>query len=354
MVNTLDTKIVKDDRMQLNRQSNIELLRIIAIMAIICHHVLVHGVGIYKIPIAEHNWLYGFVNSLCYTGVNIFILISGYFSIRFSWQKLWHLFLICAVVAGLGYVWHCYRDDMSIGKNFIYTTVFAFSRNGLWYVLPYVCLFLLSPFINSQLESLSRQEFGRLLIVLLVLSCYFGWFWNNDVNQNGFGLMQFVTIYAIGYYIKRYNVHKIMRTASWGGVIIVFSFLQTLLVYYLLRVDGRMFPPVPSIYAYNSPFLMIASVGCLCMFLNMEIRSKVINFVAMSTFGVYLIHWNPDVGNEWIDLLRPIYTHSFVGVIGCVLIIYVVATGLDMAIQYGIVNPLHKYSIKAIDMIKKK
>lgn len=334
------------------RQSNIELLRIMAIMAIICHHVLVHGVGIYNVPISDHNWLYGFVNSFCYTGVNIFILISGYFSIRFSWQKLWHLFLMCAVVAGLGYVWHCYRTDMSIGRNLIYTMVFAFSRNGLWYILPYVCLFLLSPFINQLMESLSKRAFNRLLIVLLVISCYFGWFWHNDVNQNGFGLMQFVTMYAAGYYIKRYNVHKIMRISAWGGVILVFVILQMLLVYYLMHVEGRMFPPVPSIYAYNSPFLMIASVGCLCMFLNMEIRSKAINFVAMSTFGVYLIHCNQYVWKEWIDALKPIYMHSFVGVIGCVLMIYVVAVGFDMAIRYGIVNPIHTYSTWLFEKVK--
>lgn len=200
-----------------NRQSNIELLRIVAIMAIICHHVLVHGVGIYNVPVAEHNWLYGLVNSLCYTGVNIFILISGYFSIRFSWQKLWHLFLMCAVVAGLGYLWHCYRDDMSIGRNLIYTTLFAFSRSGLWYVLPYVCLFLLSPFINPLLEQLSKNDFRRLLCVLLVISCYFGWLWKREVNLDGFCLMQFVTMYAVGFYIKRYNVHKIMRITAWGG-----------------------------------------------------------------------------------------------------------------------------------------
>ena len=145
-----------------------------------------------------------------------------------------------------------------------------------------------------------------------------------------------------------------MRTASWGGVLLAFVILQTLLVYYLLRVEGRMFPPVPSVYAYNSPFLMVASVGCLCMFLNMEIRSKAINFVAMSTFGVYLIHCNPYVWDEWIDVLRPIYMHSFVGVIGCVLMIYVVAVGLDMAIRYGIVNSIHKYSIRLFEKVMNK
>ncbi len=70
------------------RQSNIELLRIVAILFVICHHIIVHGLKIYDMPIEAYPWLYSFVNCICYVGVNVFILISGYFSIKFSWKKL--------------------------------------------------------------------------------------------------------------------------------------------------------------------------------------------------------------------------------------------------------------------------
>lgn len=337
-----------------NRQSNIELLRIFAIIAIICHHVLVHGVGIYNVPFEQHNWLYSFVNNLCYMGVYIFILISGYFSIRFSWKKLLHLYLMCAVIAGLGYLWHCYRADVSIGRTFLYTTVFAFSRCGVWYVLPYVCLFMLSPFINPMIEQLSKKSFQRLLVVLFILSCYFGWFWQTSINTDGFGLMQFITMYAVGYYIRRFDVAQKLRTIAWGGGFLISVILQTLLVYYLLRVSGRTFPPVPSIFAYNSPFVMIASVACLCMFLNMKIQSKAINFIAMSTFGVYLIHCNPYIWREWLDALCPLYMHSFAGVIATVLIVFVVCVLFDLLLRYTIIIPLQKSVIKLFETIKKK
>ena len=99
---------------------------------------------------------------------------------------------------------------------------------------------------------------------------------------------------------------------------------------------------------------MIASVGCTCMFLNMEIRSRVINFVAMTTFGVYLIHCNQYMWMEWIKALKPVYMNSFAGVIGSMLIIYFVSAGLDLVIRYGIVNPLHKYMILIFAKVNKE
>ena len=203
--------------MTVERNSNIELLRIVAILGIICHHVLVHGVGIYRMPIENLTWGYNFLNNMCYVGVNVFILISGYFSIRFSWSKLLRLYLICAVVGALCYIFHCYRDGMSIGRSLIYQSVFAFSQNKLWYVLPYICLFLLSPFINRLLEQLSNREFVGLTTILFVISCYFGWFWHNDVNQSGFCLMQFIFLYVIGYAIKKFDVTKNANAFVGGG-----------------------------------------------------------------------------------------------------------------------------------------
>lgn len=139
-----------------------------------------------------------------------------------------------------------------------------------------------------------------------------------------------------------------------GGGFLIFVILQTLLVYYLLRVSGRTFPPVPSIFAYNSPFVMIASVACLCMFLNMKIQSKSINFIAMSTFGVYLIHCNPYIWREWLDALCPLYMHSFAGVIATVLIVFVVCVLFDLLLRYTIIIPLQKSVIKLFETIKKK
>ena len=63
-----------------HRSSNIELLRIIAMIMIIAHHVSVHSGFVYPGEIISFNRLWiQFIQLGGKIGVNIFVLISGYF-----------------------------------------------------------------------------------------------------------------------------------------------------------------------------------------------------------------------------------------------------------------------------------
>lgn len=63
-----------------SRLSNIELVRIIAISMILLLHVVGHG---YK----AEGWSVNFAM----IGVNLFVLISGYFGINFKWKSVLNL-----------------------------------------------------------------------------------------------------------------------------------------------------------------------------------------------------------------------------------------------------------------------
>ena len=75
------------------RDSNIELLRIVCMMFIVVHHSLL---GLYSVPFVlegqgECDVLSGsalILNGFCYIGVNVFILISGYYGIKFKWRAI--------------------------------------------------------------------------------------------------------------------------------------------------------------------------------------------------------------------------------------------------------------------------
>lgn len=72
------------------RDSNIESLRLVCMMLIVVHHRLVYG--LYDVPFVlegqgDCSSLSGsaiILNSFCYIGVNVFILISGYYGIKFK------------------------------------------------------------------------------------------------------------------------------------------------------------------------------------------------------------------------------------------------------------------------------
>lgn len=49
-------------------------------------------------------------------------------------------------------------------------------------------------------------------------------------------------------------------------------------------------------YSYVNPFVIIGSLGLLIHFSNLQIRHNIIiNWIAKSSFGVYLIHTNPNI-----------------------------------------------------------
>lgn len=73
------------------RQSNIELLRILCVIMVITLHVF----GEYQeIESASFQHTCTFINSFCNTAVTIFILISGYYGIKFKLKKWVFLFTI--------------------------------------------------------------------------------------------------------------------------------------------------------------------------------------------------------------------------------------------------------------------
>ncbi len=78
------------------RKSNIELIRILAMMMIVIWHFIVHGLNQneYGDSILLSPFQYS-IASFFSIGVNLFILISGYFSIKLSWQGILRLYFLC-------------------------------------------------------------------------------------------------------------------------------------------------------------------------------------------------------------------------------------------------------------------
>lgn len=119
--------VILRERMSKMRNSNIELMRIIAMLFIISHHFLVHGMNIWQDSSWDNLTLLS-LDSLFFIGVNVFVLISGYCGIRFNWNKLLRLYLLTAIVGGIGYIVHLIIDNASLGSSIIYNTIFSISH----------------------------------------------------------------------------------------------------------------------------------------------------------------------------------------------------------------------------------
>ena len=99
------------------RASNIELLRIFSMMMIMVLHFIVHVLN-NDAPVGTTEWALWNANKvLTISATSIFVLISGYFGIRFTFRKLLSLYLQCFIWGLLGYLLCAFCANTPPRKN---------------------------------------------------------------------------------------------------------------------------------------------------------------------------------------------------------------------------------------------
>ena len=290
------------------RESNIELLRIVAMLMIVTHHVVLNVSNTYNEMYLQRScepkfYLY---NALVIYGVNLFVMISGYCGIRATLPKGVSLYLKCLLYGVLGWAVYALIPGNSISAGQLEPYVYVLSGNtSWWFVRYYVFLFLLSPFINKILEHSTRKEVYMLTAILTVLSVYFGWMNHDVVNQNGYNLFNFIWMYCIGHCL-RFHTDEIRssRYVRWYALLLW-------VVSVALTAWGEYHHWSQVVFGYNNPFVVTGTIGLMVLFLTFDFRSKPINMIASSTLGVYLIHCHFQVGPYFINYASNHYTSDW-------------------------------------------
>lgn len=278
------------------RESNIELLRIILMLMIIGYHLLVHGAqmtGSNHYIFNESSVVYVFLKSFLVIAVNCFVFISGFYRINFKvypflnmvLQAIFYAFAITYLVDMLS------LQEISL-KN--YLAAFLSVYLGTWWFLTaYLALYLLSPLLNAAVDSLNRKQFLFILVSLTLINSVgessFGVASIVGTNR-GFSLLSFIHIYLIAQFIRKYvHLDKLKKYSS--AVYIASSLLLFLLAFFSITELSQF--GVRSIYAYNNPLVLIAAIAFFFFFKSIRLRSGLINSISPYVLGVYLFHDHP-------------------------------------------------------------
>lgn len=278
------------------RQSNFELLRIIAMIIIIAAHFSVHGGFEFSSTTISFNKLWiQFIQMGGNIGVNIFVLISGYFLI--SQQsiktkkviKLWgqiffYSIVIFIVFVSLGIESFSFIELM---KNLLPIT-----SSRWWFASTYFVLYLLVPYLNKLLCSLSQKQYTNFLILILILWCLIPTFTGQAFQSNI--LLWFVVLYSFSGYIKLFGI-DIKLT---GSQLILLSVIFTVLTFMsvvIFDIIGTKIPFFSShatfFYRKQSLFILIISLLLFIGFSKLDLGYyQFINIISSATFGIYLIH----------------------------------------------------------------
>lgn len=264
--------------MSKERSSNFELLRLLCIFGIL----VMHAFSNINTAVSTPNLLIQvFCNSLFNTGVTCFVLISGYFGIRFDLAKLVRLDLMIIFFTITG---HLLTGDLT-AKTLIKSCIPVISRQ-YWFISCYFALCILAPFLNRIPEKLSREQFRNLLLTLLLIFSVIPTFTTYDIMQDaGKGLVDFVMIYLLGRYLALYrkDPHRtsplLLGIFVSVGIIFVFDGARSLLAGVIYTTFAR----------DCSVFIIFASVLLLLLFKELHIQSKLINRAAGNVLAVYVL-----------------------------------------------------------------
>ena len=276
----------------IQRDSNIELLRLVCMFLIVFQHCIhmcafpeIWNTDIMSIEVCVASLLVG----LTYIGVNCFVLISGFYGIKLKLRSALNLYLICAFYALIGYLLHLCIDGAHVGMGLLYHSIFCISHSKLWFAKCYVGLMLLSPILNAAMDNISKRTYQWVIGLLTILNVYFGFLWQDAVfNSDGYTIANFVYIYMIGGYIRRYVDIEWCRTHRIDNTIV---YLSTSLLWAGSIVLQRYIHTPWDEWGYNNPFTLVGAVSFFMLFLSIpKFYSKPINWLALGTFAVYVVH----------------------------------------------------------------
>lgn len=275
------------------RQSNIELLRIIAAMGVIALHYNNPGIG-GGFSFAESGSLnikiLVAIECLFIGAVNLFMVISGYFlckSLKAKSRKVIELLVQLTVFEVLLYAMKilCGQGQFS-WAGFVETII-----PTDYFIVLYCVTYILAPYINLLISKLSLRQFRILLIMLFLLfSVQSGLLrWVEDFldislssastyslkgDQDGYTIVTFILCYMIGAGI-RYGAIDIKRPL-YCGLLFAGAF------YMVWRRHD---------WSYTNPFVVLQVAAVFMLFKSMPIKnSPVINGLAKASLTVYLLH----------------------------------------------------------------
>ncbi len=320
------------------RNSNIELLRILSMLLIITHHYSVHGS--FSFPTLTTNKIIVHMLSMGgKLGVNIFVLITGYFLVhsKYKPRKILYMWLQIEFYSVTLFLLMHIFNGAAITKVNIRTAFLPVTHQTYWFASTYIVLYLLSPYINTMIKNINKKEFERLIIICITLWCISPTFLKYATCLSN--LSWFFTLYCVGAYLALYpDILKHKCSVYISLTIISFiALIGTVPLFSYLGTYHRIFAENVTYFLSGNRLLAFAcSVFALIAFSKMNMPCiSFINIISSATFGVYLLHdnyfirpflWGKIFKNNHYAASNKLIIHAFI----CIFITYFVCTIIEL------------------------
>lgn len=326
------------------RDSNLELFRIITMLLIVAHHYVVNSGltapngPIYADPLSWRSLFLLLFGAWGKTGINCFVLISGYFMCKSNitakkfakllGEMLFYRFVIGCIFLISGYPHYSVKIFLK--------ALIPITNIGTGFSPAFLIFFLCIPFLNILTKGMKEKQHIRLLLICFFVYVVLGTFPFLSVTMNY--VSWFVVLYLIASYIRLYPKKLFSKTYLWGWLSLACILVSATSVVACAWLGQQLGKTMAFYFVTDSnTFLATATGFCTFMFFkNVKVKnSKFINTVAASSFGVLLIHAHSDAMRQWLwrDVLDNVsmyhspwlILHALASVLG----IYIICTIID-------------------------
>ena len=324
-----------------NRNSNIELLRILCMLSIIADHFVGQsGIAEYSTWISCVFFNISFSRAAC----GVFIIISAWYSVekKMNINKIFHTWFTVAVytIPIMGYMMHL---KFFIDKKAYISAFYPIQKTPLWFAGCYIIILLFMPILNHIILTIDRSLLiwalfcGGVLISLYPMVVADTATFEND-------LLALIYIYLLTGYIRVY----VKKIPSAKVCILVFSIIFLFCTF--INAAGSYFDNemIINIKLYGDILKtkievlpnIIMEYAIFFFFLNIKpVNSRLINKLSSATLGVYCLHqvpaWNYYI---WQNIFHAdFYSKSLIGwkryiyVILVILVVWLVGTFIEIA-----------------------
>lgn len=291
-----------------DRESNIELLRILAMLGVIILHYnnpSMGGLSFVKYGSLNY-WFLNIVESIFVCAVNLFMIISAYFMASSNKRDLWKPIQLLAQV--IIFSASKYTLISMIKCNFSIRGLIGALIPANYFVILYIVVFIISPYINLIFEHLySRKRKLFICTLILLFSVYptivdvlievtkhsFNGLSSIGMygSQYGYSIVNFVLCYCVGAYV-RFESEDISKVNTSKLVVGLFACVSAMTIWSVINDRIGCFTEKTA-WEYCNPLVIMLAVCAFLLFKRIKIKnSKIVNSLAMGSFTAYLIHIN--------------------------------------------------------------
>lgn len=286
------------------RDSNVELLRIIMAFGVIVLHINGQEWNILQKATSFNlqSIGIGLLEVIFSVSVNVFLLIFGYYQV--DKNKI-------EIAKVINMLMHVIYYNILFYFVCIFVGIESFSFYNLiikcipfnYYVIIYIAVYLLSPYVNIVITQLSSDELNKLVITVFFIcsiepfsvdilekignhEAYGLSFVSMYGDDGGYTLVNFILMYILGAAVRKKEELRDRWSINIGGIYIFSTVFLVIGFMYSLFKNS-----LPFLLNYNNPILIISSICVLCLFKNINMKcSMAINKIAKATFTIYLVH----------------------------------------------------------------